>query len=123
MRFQAFTPALLVIVGLALLTASTFWPRTPVITALAMITIGATDLTIQRFRESAAYLPVMLLHALTYTGLYGIMAGARIHAAASSPYSGVSGWLLADFACSIVPIWLAIRACIAALQESIVPKY
>ena len=123
MRFQAFTPALLVSIGLTLLIASSFWTRTPVITALAIVTLGATDLTILRFRRSTAYLGVIVLHALTYTALYGTMVGARIHASASSPYPGMSAWLVADFVCSVLPIWLAIRGCLAALQESIVPKY
>ena len=123
MRFQAFTPAFLVSLGLTLLIASSFWARTPVITAIAIVTLGATDLTIQRFRRSTAYLGVIVLHAITYTGLYGTMVGARIHASASSPYPGMIAWLVADFTCSILPICLAARACLAALQESIVPKY
>src|SRR5690349_19490105 len=123
MRYQSFTPALLVLVGLSLLIASSFWPGTPVITALSIVTLGATDLTIQRFRRSAASLPVILVHAFTYAGLYCTMAGARIHAMGSSPNPSISGWLIADFACSVMPIWLSSRACIAALQKSIVPKY
>jgi hypothetical protein len=99
-----------------------WWSHAPVLTAIAIVSLGATDLTIERFRRSAAYFPILLLHALTYACLFGAMAGARIQATASG-VDGVSGWILADLATSIVPMSLAFRAIAAALQGAIVPRY
>ena len=76
--------------GLVLLGIATWWPAVPVVTAMACVALGATDVTLTRFRRTAAIVPIVLLHALTYTGLYALFVGAVCHAATTGPRDGLS---------------------------------
>src|SRR3954471_3028316 len=80
-------------VGLAILILGDWWSHAPVLTAIALVSFGATDLTNERFRQSSAYFPVVLLHGLIYACLYGSMAGARIDASGALHSIGPSGWI------------------------------
>src|SRR5829696_1167542 len=71
-------------VGLAILVAGAWLPNAPFITAVAIISLGATEITLARFRDKAALLTVLILHGAAYTGLYGLFIGATFHTAAIS---------------------------------------
>lgn len=96
-------------VGLAVLLVSTWLPALPVVTAMALLTLGATDVTAQRFRGSPGYIPVMLLHATTYSALYGLFIAATLHAAGRVPNTPVSFTVILDIAASMLPILTALR--------------
>src|SRR5436190_6682292 len=68
-------------IGLAVLVAAAWWPGAPVLTAMAVITLGASEATISRFRDRAESVTIMILHGATYTGLYILFVGAMLHAA------------------------------------------
>ena len=56
--------------GLAILISFAWFPLAPVVTAMAIIALGATNATLARFQGSPALCPVLLLHAVTYLSLY-----------------------------------------------------
>jgi hypothetical protein len=101
-------PALLIGAGLATLLASTWIPTLPVITALAVLALGATYATIARFRRSPALMPVLLLHAITYTALYGLFIGATFHAAASVGQS-IGVWHALDLVASALVMTITLQ--------------
>ena len=58
---------------------STFWPGAPVVTAMAIIALGATETTLARFRGNGAFLPVVVLHSTIYASLYALFVGATLN--------------------------------------------
>ena len=101
-------PRLLIGVGLAILLASNWIPALPVITALAVLALGATDATIARFNRSPALVPVLLLHATTYTALYGLFVGATFYAAVSVGQS-IGAWHVLDIGASALFMAIALQ--------------
>lgn len=104
----------LIAVGLAVLLLSPWLPALPVVTAMALLTLGATFVTAQRFRGSPGYIPVMLLHATTYAALYGLFIAATLHAAGSATNTPVRSIVILDIAASMLPILTALRHIAAA---------
>jgi hypothetical protein len=100
---------MLIGVGLAILFASVCVPIVPVVTAMAMVSLGATKVTLSRFHGSAAMLPVLALHAMTYGGLYALFIGAVLDAAASSPEGVCSAPVALDLAASTLPAAACLR--------------
>ncbi len=80
----ASSSAFLIGAGLAILIAATWIPAVPVVTAFAILALGATEATLARFRSSPALVSIVLLHAATYAALYGLFIGATFHAAYST---------------------------------------
>ena len=111
---------LLIAVGLGGVLASIWLPAVPVVTAMAILVLGATDATFVRFRHSPALPAIVLLHAAAYTALYGLFLGATLHAAATASVSGVSTstWAACDAAVSIYPMAIAIRQTCAGLSRN-----
>jgi hypothetical protein len=107
-------PALIAI-GLAVLVAATWWPAAPVISALAVVILGATAATLSRFSHHRALCPMIALHLFVYGGLYLMFIGAAWHAAATGQRSGRHIWQTLDLAASVFPMGLAARWSIAAL--------
>jgi hypothetical protein len=110
-------------VGLAILLAAMLCPGLPAVTGMALVALGTTQVTLARFRGTAAIVPVTFLHLATYGGLYALFVGATLHAATcrvdtahqfmaltiggqSPPYA----LALIDIALSIVPIGLALQS-------------
>src|SRR3954467_13955877 len=86
--------------GLAILFAATWWPDAPILTAVAVITLGATQLTLARFHGTPAFVPILALHAATYVSLYALFVCATLHAVTASSASGMSSWEVLDPAIS-----------------------
>src|SRR5690349_17594305 len=80
---------LLIAVGLATLIVFNHWPA-PVLTATALIALGATLATIDRFAKSPALPVVLLLHSATYVTLYCLFLGAALHKAPSGAAPGLA---------------------------------
>jgi hypothetical protein len=114
---------LLIGTGLATLIAATWWPDALVLTAVAAIILGATQLTLARFRCAAALVPVLILHGAIYAGLYGVFVGAVLHGARLSSTSGLSGFAAIDLAVSIAPIAIALKQASSCLRQSTVSRH
>lgn len=89
--------------------AATLWPDLPAATGMALVALGATQVTLARFRGTAAIVPVTLLHLAAYGGLYTLFVGATLHAATTRPNAMLGAAATADIALSIVPIGLALQ--------------
>jgi hypothetical protein len=108
-------------IGLGLLILITFawWPDAPVVTAIATIALGATDSMIARFRSSPAAIPIMVLHGMTYTLLYALFVGARLHVATPAALTpGVSGLAMLDLIASAFPMAIALKRISSCLWPS-----
>jgi len=99
----AFGPWLIAI-GLTILIAAAWIPLLPVVTAMAFLTLGATDATLSRFQNTQVLRPILFLHAATYAMLYGLFVGAVLHASASD---GLGLGVQFDLAASILPMAFA----------------
>jgi hypothetical protein len=123
-RFQFSAPPLharwaptLIAIGLAQLAAGIAWPTVPIVTALALVALGATLATIDRFRTSPALPPVLLLHSAVYGSLYILFIGASLDAAmrADAPM----GWpSVVDLAVSMPLAVTAAGTVLTALCDS-----
>jgi hypothetical protein len=107
-------PALIAL-GIGVLLASAWWPAAPVVTAMAVVTLGATEATSARFRGKSAMMPAMIVHGATYAGLYGLFIGATLHASTA----GVGVWKLLDVAASFLPVALALLRILAGLRQHV----
>jgi hypothetical protein len=67
--------------GLGLLVANAWWPVVPVVTAMALVALGATEVTVQRFRGTPRAYLVVVLNLVVYCGLYALFFGATLHQA------------------------------------------
>lgn len=103
-------------VGLALLLIYAWLPALPVVTAMAILTLGATHATIERFRGSPARMPILLLHATTYAALYGLFITATLHLAASQSAVALNAVAFGDVLLSTLPISIALRHIAAAVR-------
>lgn len=120
LRHPVIAPALIGI-GLAVLVTAAWWPNALVLTAMAIITLGASDSTISRFRDTPSFVPLLLLHGTTYGALYVLFLGATLNAASSATSVRAPSWLMLDFAASAFPVSLAMRRIATAVRQSITP--
>jgi hypothetical protein len=101
--------------GVAWLLIGTLWPRTPVVTAMALVALGATGALVVRLRRSPQSLPVRAAHAFVYGGLYAIFVGAELHAANAASGPRLNWLVLIDVALSFVPMLAAANVTWTAL--------
>ena len=113
---------ILIAAGLATLLAAAWFPAMPVVTAMAILTLGATDSTLARFRGTPAIVPVILLHTAAYVTLYVLFLGAALHAATATAAAGPSVWATLDLAASAVPMAIAIQRIAGCLRQNLEPK-
>lgn len=105
-------------IGLAIQIAATWWPAAPVVTAMSLVALGATALTIARVCRHWAAAFVLALHLTIYVGLYLLFVGALCHAATAGPRPGWHSWQMLDLGLSIWPMALALRWALAAILSS-----
>jgi hypothetical protein len=122
MRNAQFGPVLLG-VGMAILFAATWRPGVPVVTAIAITALGATEITIQRFRRSTAALPVLMLHSATYTLLYVLFICARLHASWLTSTSHLSTFVAVDLVASAFPMSIALKRIWSSLWHSSLSRH
>jgi hypothetical protein len=115
-------PSALVGVGLLILLAATCLPSAPVVTAMAIIALGSTDVMVARFRGSVAALPILGLHGMTYALLYSLFVGARLHVPAAAPTHGLGGLTVFDLAASALPMAIALSRIFNCLRQSALPR-
>jgi hypothetical protein len=93
-------------IGLAMMILVAWWPAMPVVLAMALVMLGATGATLERFGDSSSLRPILAVHVVTYAGLYALFIGATLDAATKR--GGGVGWLQTiDLAASVVPILAA----------------
>lgn len=109
---------LLIAIGLAILILADWFPSLPVITAMAVLTLGATDATLARFHGTTVLRSVILLHTVTYATFYALFIGATLHAATAESTASLSGWILFDLAASTLPLVLSARRIVGELARS-----
>jgi hypothetical protein len=104
----------LVALGLAVLILAPWWPAAPVVSAMALLTLGATGATLARFGGSPSLRPILVVHIVTYAGLYVLFIGATLHAATKQ--GGGIGWQQAiDLSASLLPMIVAMRLSLRAV--------
>jgi hypothetical protein len=111
--------ASLIAVGLAFLIAGSWMPALPVVTAMAILALGATNATIARFSSSPSLVPVALLNAATYLALYGLFIGATLYAATAASTASVSAWTVLDLAASTLPMAAVLHRTMRALRQKL----
>src|SRR6188472_1749086 len=104
--------------GLAILISAACWPGAPLVTAIAVIALGATDAMIFRFRASTAAAPLIVLHGMTYALLYALFVGATLHVPAAAPSASVSVFVVLDLIASAFPVAIALRRISSFLRQS-----
>ena len=107
----------LIAVGLLVLVAAGTWPLLPAVTGMALVMLGATMATVERFRGTPALAPIVVGHVAIYGSLYALFVGAVLNTTTSTS-AGV-GWSLAiDLAMSIVPLAATVRLVFDALRAT-----
>jgi hypothetical protein len=116
--FQArqFAPVWICI-GLAMLLAAPRWPALPEVTAMGLVALGATGVTLARFRGTPALLPVLAMHATVYGTLYVLFVGAAIHAATRGD-AGPSLPAAVDLVASAWPVAISLSLIANGLQPT-----
>jgi hypothetical protein len=106
---QPHTSIVLVGIGLAILGIAPWWQIAPVVTAMSIITLGATEITLSRYRGTARLPQAAALHASTYAALYVLFVGAALNSASRAASSGFAAWTALDLAASVLPMTLAAK--------------
>ena len=109
----------LIAAGMSILLLAIWSPSLPAVTAMSLVALGATDVTLSRFRGTPALLPIILLHAITYGGLYATFLGATLHAATQSSGAGVGIPTLLDLVASTIPAVAAVRRIAVGLRSEL----
>jgi hypothetical protein len=99
-----------------LLLVSCF-PGLTAVTGMSLVALGATDVTLMRFRGSCALVPVMLLHSTTYGGLYAVFVGSALHSATLPSAAGLGMTTLLDLAASTLPAAAVVRRIVVNLRS------
>lgn len=104
----------LIAAGLAVLILAAWWPALPVVSAMALLTLGATGSTLARFNRSPSLRAFLPVHIVVYAGLYVLFIGAILHAATTRSGGGVDLLRTIDLAASVGPMsvaaWLSWKA-------------
>lgn len=113
---------ILIAAGLAMIVTAAWVPAMPVVTAMAILALGATDATLDRFRNTPAIVPILLMHATIYVGLYGLFIGATLHAAAAASPASLGFGAALDLAASSLPMAVTLQHILNGLRQSLEPK-
>jgi hypothetical protein len=111
-----------IMAGLVLIIAGTFCPTAPVVTAIALIALGTTEIIVSRQQKSPSPLLVVLVHGATYAMLYALFIGARLYTPHSAPASSLTLLTTLDLAASTLPMAIAARRILACLRASLLPR-
>ncbi|MCC7475787.1 MAG: hypothetical protein IT425_10345 [Pirellulales bacterium] len=113
--FNAHGP-LTIAAGLIPMILSPWLTAMPLVTAMALVALGATEATITRFRSSPNRGWVLAIHATCYAGLYALFVAATLDQIARG---FLGGWAAADLALSVPPVVAASRMVYCSMPSSI----
>lgn len=102
--------------GLVVLMASVAWPAVPPVTGMALVVLGATAATIERFRNGTALLPILLAYGAIYGGLYAMFIGAVLMSHVG-PANQLAWRAAVDLVLSTLPMAAAIGLAVDAVRE------
>ena len=80
--------------GLAVLIAAAWLPDLPVLSAMALVALGATAATIGQLANHRLAAQLLVAHLCVYGGLYALFVGAVWHAVSFGPQPG---WRLGEY--------------------------
>ena len=106
---------LAIAVGFAILLAGAWWSSAPVVTAMALIALGATGTTVNRSHSACTFHIVVALHLFVYLNLYFLFVGAVCHASTQAAPGGFNLLRALDLGMSVVPMALVMRGSLAAM--------
>jgi hypothetical protein len=116
MRSALIEPA--IVVGLAILVVSAWLPTAPVVTGMAIVTLGATGATISRLVRHPAADFLLSGHLLVYSSLYLLFVGAQWHSMTVGTQAGRAFWPAIDLAASLWPMFIAFRLALSGILDS-----
>jgi hypothetical protein len=102
--------------GIANLSAAACWPGLPVVTAMALVALGATLTMTLHWGQISRLRPLVAIHAAVYANLYLIFVGAVCHAALAGPNRGLSLPQSIDLLASVAPMAVAARLVMVTLS-------
>ena len=108
--------------GLMLMIAGALFPNAPIVTGIALIALGTTEVVISRQSASPRSAGILLLHGTTYAMLYVLFVGARLHTPGglSAPLSQLT---MLDLFVSTIPMAVACRRIVASLRGSVLSRH
>jgi hypothetical protein len=109
--------AALIAAGLGILLAAAVMPNIPCVSGFALIALGTTLATINRYRIALARRGVVIAHIFVYASLYVLFVGAVCDSAMRGIQSGLSFLQLLDLAASAAVMMLVVRMCIVAIAD------
>jgi hypothetical protein len=92
------------------------WPAVPVVSGMALVALGATQVTIERFRCRPHGFLVVGLNLAVYCGLYAVFVGASLHLAEMSAGHHLRAAGAIDLAASALVILATLAAAGQALR-------
>jgi uncharacterized membrane protein len=102
-------PTLCIGVGLLVLVAGQFWSSVPVVTAVALVGVGACAYAAGRWTERPL---AVIAHMMLYIGITVLFAGSRIHAMST----GDADWRMVDALDFYLAGGLAALACLSTMR-------
>ena len=102
-------------VGVAILLLNGLWPAVPVVTAMALVALGATAVTLKGFGDAPQGTLIVAFNLLVYCGLYAIFVGASLHQFSLRPDHRPGVLTLFDLATSVWPMAIVIQRSLSAL--------
>jgi hypothetical protein len=111
------TSQYLLAAGLVGLVVGAYFPAAPVLTAMALVTLGATVITVDRFAGRPPAGLTFAGHAFVYGSLYFLFVGAVLPSAAFARGSVLSIGLWLDLAASIGLMAISARRLLAAFLK------
>ncbi|HEX3598651.1 MAG TPA: hypothetical protein VHU84_00835 [Lacipirellulaceae bacterium] len=113
---SALAAPVLITFALATLLASFWLTGLPLVTTMAVLTLGATFATVDRFRHAEALGSIMSLHAATYLSLYVMFVCATLYAPSSDVTHGLGRATGVDLGLSVLPMAISLRHIVDALR-------
>jgi hypothetical protein len=119
---SALLAPLLIALALSTLLASFWLPGLPLVTTMAVLTLGATLATVDRFRQYEALSSILSLHAATYLSLYAMFICATLYAPPADAVHGLDLGTGLDLGLSILPMAISLRHIVAALRLRVISQ-
>jgi hypothetical protein len=104
--------------GLTIVILGAFYPNAPVVTAIALISLGATEALVSRGHWPPSAVSLILLHSISYTLLYALFIGARLYTPAGTSAAPLTLLTSLDLVASTLPMAVALRRILACLRTA-----
>ncbi|HEY4231900.1 MAG TPA: hypothetical protein VGM76_00610 [Lacipirellulaceae bacterium] len=95
-------------IGLGVLVAGAWLSAVPVVTAMALVALGATTVTVDRFRGRSRADLVVVLNLLVYCSLYALFFGTMLHQARAGATRQLGPLAAMDLVASAWPLALVV---------------